>query len=300
MTAAALAPADRQRAVRRTILVIFVLNLAVAVAKGWYGLWAGSLVVTVDAFHSLLDATSNVVGWVALRMAAEPPDPEHPYGHSKFETLAATCVGIFIAVGVFEFGKEAITALVSGREPPVSSALGFVVVGGTWLVNMFVAAYEGRRGKELNSPFLSADAAHTASDVLVTGGVLAALAGVALGYTWLDPAVSLVVLVVIAWVAWTIIRKNSKVLVDRSQLDAAEVGRIAREHPAVADVHRVRSRGDEQTVQLDLHLLLDGSLSLRQAHAIAHDVEAALRAAFPRVNDVTIHMEPDDDGHEEL
>ncbi len=291
---------ERQRETRRVILVIFWLNLLVAVAKGGYGLWSGSLAVSVDAFHSMLDALANLVGLVALRLASQPPDSEHPYGHRKFETLAAACVGVFIAVGVFEFGKKAVESLFFDAEPAMPSLAGFVVVGSTWLINMFVASYEARRGRELESSFLLADAAHTASDVLVTAAVMAALTGLYFGLPGLDAVCSVVVLVVITRVAWTILKENSDVLVDRSALQPEAVRKVAMTCAGVRNCHRIRSRGSEHAIHLDLHLLLDGDQSLRQAHDIAHDVETNLRRAFPALVDVTIHMEPEEDGYEGL
>src|SRR5690606_22609702 len=133
-------------------------------------------------------------GLVALRWAEAPPDKGHPYGHRKIEIAAAAGVGVVLALGAVEFGRSSIEALLHGREAPATSALGFVVIIGTWAVNLLVAAYEHRRAVRLGSAFLAADAMHTASDLAVTAAVLVAFAALAFGVTWADPVGALVVM----------------------------------------------------------------------------------------------------------
>jgi cation diffusion facilitator family transporter len=292
--------AARSRAVRRVLLFILVLNLAVFAAKALYAFWSGSLAIASDAVHSLTDAAANVIGLVVLRFADAPPDRGHPYGHRKLEVVAAAAIGISVAIAAFRFGWDAIDALVVGREPPETSALGFVVVGGTWAVNLVVARYEAHRARQLDSAYLAADAAHTASDLLVTAGVAASFTATYFGADWADPVGALLIIVFIGRVAWRILASNVTVLIDRAVVDAERVAEVARKVAGVADVHRVRSRGTDAAAQLDLHLLIDGDVPLREAHEIAHQVEERLRREIPAIDDVTIHMEPADDPEEGL
>ena len=291
---------ETQIAIQRVVVHILWLNLAVAAAKAVYGFWSGSLAVASDAIHSLLDAASNVIGLVALRLAASPPDSDHPYGHRKIEILAAALIGVLIVAGSVRFAWSAIDALAVGRKPPIVTVAGFVVMGGTLVVNLFVATFEARRGRQLRSPFLLADAGHTASDVAVTIAVVLSLVATRSGVTWADPVAALVVLVVIAHVAWRILSSNVGILLDRAVIDAAKVSAVVAGIKGVAGCHRVRSRGVEGAVHLDLHLLVDGDLPLKSAHEISHGVEEKLRAAFPGVVDVTIHIEPEGEPEEEL
>jgi cation diffusion facilitator family transporter len=190
--------------------------------------------------------------------------------------------------------------LLENRPPPEVSGYGLALMGGTLAVNVLVAVYEHRRGKQLGSAFLIADAAHTASDVFVTIGVIVALALSKMGVARADAVAALVVMVVIARVAWNILYANIGVLVDRAMIPWERVRDTAMSVQGVEGCHRVRSRGIEGAVQLDLHLLVDGDLPLRDAHGISHAVENKLRAAFPEVVDVTIHIEPADDEDEGL
>ena len=288
-------PEREPAAVRRVLWVILVLNLLVAGAKGLYGMWSGSLAVRADAFHSLLDGAGNVVGLVAVRLAASAPDRNHPYGHRKIEVLASALVGLVIASGAARLGWSAIDAWQHGRPGLRVDAELLGVLVGTLVVNVFVAAYEHRRGRELGSTFLQADAAHTASDVWVTLGVLGSLLLTRAGFAWADPAAAVVVVAIVAWVAWRILSTNVRILLDEAPLDPDEVERIARSVAGVTDAHRIRSRGGPGAVHLDLHLQVDGDLSLARAHEIGHEVEDRLREALPGVVDATIHLEPDGD-----
>jgi cation diffusion facilitator family transporter len=157
-----------------------------------------------------------------------------------------------------------------------------------------------RNSKALGSAFLVADAAHTRSDVYVTLAVSAALVLSRAGVRHADAVVALLVLLVIARVAWRILQANLGVLVDRAMVDAGEVRTAAMTVDGVIGVHRIRSRGQEGAVHLDLHLLVDGTLALRQAHEISHRVEDKLRSTFAGLIDVTIHVEPEDEPEESL
>lgn len=290
----------RALAVRRVLLAVLALNLVVFAAKAAYGIWSGSLAISSDAMHSLADAGANVIGLIVLHFAEAPPDDQHPYGHRKLEMVGAAAIGVTVAVAALRFAWDAIDALVTGRPAPQTSLLGFAVIGGTWFINLVVAAYEARRARDLDSAYLAADAAHTASDLIVTAGVAVSFTATYFGLAWADPVGALLIIVFIGRIAWRILRANLTVLVDRVVIDAERVRQVARAVDGALDVHRVRSRGTEGAAHVDLHLLIDGELSLREAHEIAHKVEAELRRAIPAIIDMTIHMEPADDPEEGL
>ena len=201
-------PIERDRAITRVLLVEMTLNLVVAAAKGIYGILAGSLALASDSVHSLMDAASNVVGLVVVKKAQKPPDQDHPYGHHKIEIVAAAGIGVLVGAAAIQFTWSAVEALLYGQPMPKASPAGFVIIGGTMAVNIFVATYEAIRAKQLNSPYLAADAKHTASDVLVTTAVLVAFLGSYLGISWADPVGALIVIVFITRVAWHILSDN--------------------------------------------------------------------------------------------
>jgi len=276
------------------------LNLLVAAAKGVFGLVTGALAITVDAVHSLMDAAANIVGMVLLAFASAPPDEGHPYGHRKLEVVAAAAIGVAVGAAALRFGWSAIEALIQGRESPVTSAVGFAIIGGTWAVNVFVAVYEARKARQLDSAFLAADAAHTASDVIVTAAVMASYLAAHFGIWWADPLGALLVIAVIGRVAYQILARNLSVLIDQAVLSPERVIEIATSVDGVLGCHRVRSRGPSAAVLVDLHILLDNEITLREAHRIAHQVESALAAEWSSIVDITVHMEPEEDGYEGL
>ncbi len=291
---------DRVRATRNVLLFVLALNLAVATAKAIYGALSGSLAVASDAMHSAVDAAINVVALAVVKLAAAPPDEGHPYGHRKIEIVASTAIGVAVASVALHFAWAAATALFEQRPAPATTAAGFWVLGGTLVANVVIARYEARRARVLHSPLLAADAAHTASDVVVTGIVLTSFLASHLGVRWADAGGTFVVVLATGRIAWRIIAANLGLLVDRAMVDADRVRQIAERHPDVRQCHRVRSRGVEGMAQVDLHLLLDGQMTLHRAHEIAHQVEDALRASLPAIADVVIHTEPEETGPEGL
>jgi cation diffusion facilitator family transporter len=235
----------RNQAVRRVLIIEMLLNVLVAAAKAVYGAISGSLAIATDAVHSLLDASANIGGIVVLRFADAPPDEDHPYGHRKLEFVAATVIGLIISLAALRFAWGAIEALTQGLEPPTTELAGFIVIGGTFAVNVFVALWEARKAKELNSAFLAADAIHTASDVVVTAAVMASYIASYYGVNWADPVGALLVVAVIGRVAYKLLVGNLSVLMDSAVFPADTVEELAQSVDGVVGCHRVRSRGTE-------------------------------------------------------
>ena len=196
-------PDSRYRAVSRVLAEVLVLNLAVAIAKIAYGYVSGAVSILSDGFHSLTDGLSNVAALVGVRLARKPPDEDHRYGHRKFETLAAVLIAAFLMLVLVEIGQAAIARL-RGGDAATITPVAFVVMIGTVLVNLLVTTYERRRGRQLGSEVLLADAMHTQSDVYTSLTVIAALIGARLGFPLLDPIAAIVVMLFIARAGWQI------------------------------------------------------------------------------------------------
>src|SRR5690349_22764917 len=161
--------------VRRVFIGLLVANLAVVGAKLAVGFASGSLAILGSAVDSCVDALNNVLALIVVRVAAKEPDEDHPYGHGKFETLGALAIVGFLLVTCFELSRGAVTRLAAAHQPPFVSDVQLIVLVVCLGLNALVAWYEHRRGTELGSELLIADAAHTRSDVLITVGVLASL-----------------------------------------------------------------------------------------------------------------------------
>jgi cation diffusion facilitator family transporter len=270
---------------------VLLLNLAVAAAKLVLGYATGAVSIVSDGFHSLTDSTSNIIGLVGLRAARKPPDADHPYGHRKFETLAAAGIFVFLLLAVVEITRGALRRLAS-PAPPELSALTFAVMIATLLVNLWVVRYERAQARLLKSELLFADSVHTRSDVFATIGVLISLSAVAMGYPLLDPIGGVAIAVLIARTSYEIARDTSGILSDRVVINEDDIRGVVMSIPQVMGCHHIRTRGSMDHAFLDLHVWFPAAMPLREAHALSHDVKDLLMARFPQIGDAIIHIEP--------
>src|SRR5262245_64966120 len=162
----------------------------------------------------------------------------------------------------------------------------------TLLANTFVAWYERREGRRLNSPFLIADSAHTRSDIYVTLGVVVSFAGARAGLPWMDGLVAASIAVFIAFLAVQILIGSFNTLTDRAVLPSEVLQAVVLGVPGVRDCGGIRTRGGEGAVYVDLTVHVDGNMRLRAAHDVADRIEAALQEAHPEIVDVVVHVEP--------
>ena len=282
---------DRYSEVNKVLYRVLFLNLAVAVAKIVLGYTTGAVSILSDGFHSLTDSASNVVALVAISVARQPPDADHPYGHRKYETMASLAILVFLVVVLVEVLSAAADRFINGGTPKVfPEGIGLMAV--TLVVNLFVVAYEMREGRRLTSEVLRADAKHTRSDVLTSGAVLGALIGVWAGYPLLDPMAALLVAGFIGHACWSIAQEASRILADEIVIPEAEVRIVVQSVPEVIGCEKIRTRGAADHAFLDLHLWLHGDTPLQDAHATSHVVKDRLMAKFPQLADVVIHIEP--------
>lgn len=287
-----LAARGRREEVRGVLLRVLAANVVVIAAKLWVGITSGSIAVLGDAAHSGIDAVNNLVGLAAMRVAAAPPDELHPYGHGKFETLAALAVAAFLSVTCFELVESAIGRLLAGGSAPRIEPLMLAVLAVAMAVNGAVAWSEARAGRRLSSEILTADARHTASDVLVTAAVLVGLGLTALsGWTWADAVLALLVAGIVAKSGYDILRETIPVLVDERAMDPNRIRSLVDRMPGVEATSQIRSRGrrGEAFAELTIHVARDETVVI--AHEIADRVERAVarEMGFARV---TVHVEP--------
>jgi cation diffusion facilitator family transporter len=289
----------RYAEVSRVLLQVLFLNLGVAVAKIVFGYSSGAISILSDGFHSLTDAASNVVGLIGVKAAERPPDEDHPYGHRKYETVAAAAVILFLVLVVVEVLRNAFNHL-SGRAGPVEISLAsFLVMIVTVAVNLVVIAYEGRAARRLASELLLADVLQTRGDVWTSLTVIAALAGAKSGLPILDPIAALVVAAFIGYSGYQVARATTGILSDRIVIADADLERVVLSVPGVLGCHRIRTRGATDHVFLDLHVWLPHDMRLADAHELSHVVKDRLMARYPQIADAIIHIEPPPAGNSE-
>jgi cation diffusion facilitator family transporter len=283
---------DRYSAVAKVLLRVLILNLVVAFAKIAFGYATGAISILSDGFHSLTDAASNVVGMIGIRAAGQPPDRDHPYGHRKYETVAAAGVTAFLFLVVVEVLRNAFNHL-SGRSHPLDiSIASFAVMAVTVVINLVVVAYESREAARLSSEILLADAMQTRGDVWSSLTVIAALIGARFGVPILDPLAALVVAGFIGHAGYQIARATTGILSDRIVISDADLEAVVMSVPGVLGCHHIRTRGAADHVFLDLHIWMPPDMRLTDAHDLSHVVKDRLTARYPQIADAVIHIEP--------
>jgi cation diffusion facilitator family transporter len=270
---------------------LLVANIVVVVVKFTVGLDTNSLAVFGDALQSSVDAANNVIGIFVVRVAAKAPDEDHPYGHAKFETLGALLIALLLALSIVELVRGAVARLVSGAPPlnVSSAALGLLVF--TLAVNIGVVWFETHAARRLRSDLLLADALHTRTDVFITLGVLGGLALARAGLAWADPALALIVAVLVGRAGYQILRRAIPSLVDERAFDQTTIQREAEGVDGVVSAYAIRSRhaGDRRFAELTI--AVDGGADVASAHRIADQVEGRLRDSL-HLDEVTVHVEP--------
>ena len=253
----------------------------------------GSVAILGSLVDSGMDALASVVTFISVRQAAQPPDRAHRYGHGKAEAVGAFVQAGFVLGSAFFLANEAVRRLLS-PQPLEQSGLGVAVLLLASLLTAALLGFQRHVVRRTGSLAIRADSLHYRSDLLMNLAVIAVLVLTeATGSMLVDPLFGLALVLVLLLSAFGVARRALDMLMDR-ELPAAQrasIRTLALQHPKAHDVHDLRTRRAGSDVFIELHLELDGDLSLAQAHAITHEVEARIRAAFPSA-DITVHQEP--------
>jgi cation diffusion facilitator family transporter len=256
------------------------------------GARTGALTVLGAALESVLDMLSNAVAILAVSIAARAPDDDHPYGHEKFETLGTLAIVGFLSISCFELLRQSIAELVGRRTAPSADGTDGALLVFSLVVNVFVVTYERRQGRRLSSTLLLADAAHTASDILVTTLAIASLVLSHQGYVRADALLSVMVALIIAWSGFQILRGSIPILVDARAVDAGQLAAIVGSIPGVVGVRSARSRRTASGhLFAEVTILVDGETSVSAAHDFTDDVERAIERELGTAEAI-VHVEP--------
>jgi cation diffusion facilitator family transporter len=277
-----------------------IVNLLLLVFKFVAGFVGHSSAMIADAIHSLSDFLTDFVVIVCMRISTKPCDQDHDFGHGKYETLATSIVGILlllVATGIFWHGAGEIWGVAHGRALEAPGMLAF------WAALLSIVLKEGiyqvtiHFGRDLHSEALIANAWHHRSDALSSIGTAVGIGGaIWLGPSWriLDPVAAVVVSVLIVRVAVKLLHTSVAELLESSLPQEVEddIIRTAQSVPGVSNPHKLRTRQIGNSYAIDMHVRMDGHLSLIEAHAKATAVEQALRARFGNETLVNVHIEP--------
>ena len=279
-----------RRATYASITVACVMILVKLVA----GLLTGSVSLLSSLLDSLLDAASSLVNLVAVHQALVPADREHRFGHGKAEPLASLGQAAFITGSAVLLIIEALQHILT-PQPVSNTGIGIGVMIFAIAVTLVLVSYQRSVVRRTGSLAVSADEFHYRSDLVLNGSVILSLVAThLLGWVYLDPLFGAAIGVWIVYGAWQVAKKAIVQLMDRELPDAARVRirEIALAHPQVKSVHDLRTRASGPNAFIQIHVEMDGRLTLDEAHRISDAVEADILAAFPQA-EVMIHQDPE-------
>lgn len=285
---------DSAEGIRVTVIGALA-NVALSVLKIIVGLYGQSRALMADGFHSLSDLATDVVVIFGLKIGSRPLDRNHPYGHKKMETLAEVVIGVFLlgfAVAMLVSSVRDLVGGVTSRPGVLALTIAAVSVAS----KEFLFRFTMRVARRTDSGALLANAWHHRSDALSSLAVLAAI-----GLTWvhpalrfLDPLAGIAISALVGKIGFDVMVRASRHLVDTAPEPQIleRIQRATERHPDVLNFHKLRARYLGGMIIADLHIRVDPSLTVREGHAIASDVEKSITEELGNVYDVTVHVEP--------
>ena len=290
----------REDEIARVTLTGSVVNLLLVGLKAVAGVAGHSAAMISDAVHSLSDFVTDIVVLVFVRISARPQDDDHDYGHGKYETIATLFIGLALAaaaIGIVVSGAQELAAWLQGEDLQAPGMLALWAALASIVVKEILYQYTRIKGKKLDSPALEANAWHHRSDALSSIGAAIGIGGaILLGKRWtvLDPLASIVVGAMLVKVAWDLLGPSFSELTD-SSLPANtenEMLEIIRSVDGLEDPHNLRTRRRGKRIAAEVHIRMDGTRTLAEAHEKASEVERRFRERFGPESHIIIHMEP--------
>jgi cation diffusion facilitator family transporter len=287
--------ADREKIVRKVTWVGLWVNLFLAAIKFTAGIYGRSQALVADAIHSLTDLTTDIAVIAGSHYWSRPPDENHPYGHRRLETLVTVFIGVVLIAAGIGIGWKAISALQEKHAAPpgwiaVAAALASIVCKES------IYRWTAITGRRVKSAALAANAWHHRTDAFSSIPVLIAVTGARVFPSWsfLDHLGAVVVSIFILHASIKIIWPGLSELIDVGAPTETRrrIQDIALKNEGVLQVHDIRTRYISSSIQVDLHIVVDGLITVREGHDIADDVKARIIDAIPEVLDVIVHVDP--------
>ena len=281
--------------VRRITWIGLLVNLFLAILKFAVGFWGNSKAVMADAVHSLSDMSTDLAVIFGVKYWSAPADEDHPYGHGRIETIVTTVIGLSLVMVAFGIGYNALTTMRDAniKQPGWIALIGVVVsiVLKEWLYHWTIAV-----GRQTKSSALIANAWHHRSDALssIPAGIAVTAAAVHPGLAFIDPVGALIVALIILKVSWGILRPAISELTDRgaSQKDREKIESLVAGVDGVRHVHAIRTRKMGAGLFADIHIQIDGKMTIWQGHQISEVIKHELIENGPEIMDVLVHLEP--------
>jgi cation diffusion facilitator family transporter len=282
---------DKFKEIKRILILILFFNWLVAFSKLIYGLITRSAAMTADGVHSFADGASNIIGLVGIWAASKPIDEDHPYGHKKYETVATLGIAVMLFLASFDIIKDSILRLFHPVVPDVNMfSFGLMVIAS--LINVAVMRYEYKKGTELSSDILVCDSIHTKTDIFISSAVIITLVSTKAGFPMLDTIVAFAIGILIAKAGFEILKKSSDILCDGEAIEKVKIAKVVSDVSGVKAIHKIRTRGREDDVHVDLHVTVNTSMHVDAAHELSHRISDTLKEKIHGITDVIVHIEP--------
>jgi cation diffusion facilitator family transporter len=290
----------RNKEIYKVTIVGGAVNVLLLLFKFVAGIVGHSAAMVADAVHSLSDFVTDIIVLVFVHISGKPKDKSHDYGHAKYETLAMTIIGaalLAVAIGIEYSGLTQIILWAQGGNLAAPGMLALWAALLSIALKEAVYHYSMAKARQLNSQAVEANAWHHRSDALSSIGTAIGIGGaIFLGQRWtvLDPIASIIVGMFILKVSVDLLRNGVGDLMEQSLPDAIEneILQLAASVPGVAEPHDLRTRRLGNHYAIELHILMDGDITLREAHNKADEVEAILRQHYGPDTHIAVHVEP--------
>ncbi|MEE0972777.1 MAG: cation diffusion facilitator family transporter [Paludibacteraceae bacterium] len=291
---------EREKEIYKVTIVGSFVNLLLLIFKFVSGIVGHSAAMIADAVHSLSDFVTDILVLVFVKISSKPADKDHRYGHGKFETLATAIIGavlMAVGIGIFYQGATSIYAVYNGQ---VLSSPGYIALVAAAVSIVFkegVYWYTTIKGKKLNSQAVVANAWHHRSDAFSSIGTLLGIGGAILGgekWAVLDPIAAVVVSIFIIKVSISILYGSMQELLEHAlpKTVQEEIKQIILSVDGVSEPHHLRTRRVGGNYAIEVHIRMDGNLSLNEAHHLTSLVENKLKEKYGEGTNLSVHAEP--------
>lgn len=291
---------DFEKTAVKVSVVSIAGNFALSLLKLLVGIFAHSGALVSDAVHSASDVFSSIIVIIGVKLSARDSDDDHPYGHERLECVAAIILAMILLMTGLFIGYKAVCNIISGDDEnlAVPGVLAIIAAAVSILVKELMFRYTKHYAKKLDSGALMADAWHHRSDALSSVGALIGVVGARLGFPVLDSVASLVICLFIAKAAYDIFKDAVDKMVDHScdKETEDEIWECVMQEDGVIGVDLLQTRLFGNKIYVDIEIAVDGSLTLREGHAIAERVHNRIEQEFPKVKHIMVHVNPAEDG----
>lgn len=291
---------NREKEIYKVTLWGSAVNVVLMVFKFVAGVWGHSAAMMADAVHSVSDFATDMVVLAFVRISHKPKDKSHDYGHGKYETLATTLIGVAlfaVAVGIFIEGAKKITLWANGGTLTMPGRLALWAALVSILLKELIFQYTNRKAKQLDSQAMKANAWHHRSDALSSVGTAIGIGGALIGgerWAVLDPIASIAVGALIVKVAIDLLKNGVGDLMEQSLPEDVEneIMDIVKSVPEVVEPHELCTRRIGNHYAIEMHILMNGDVPLREAHDKASEIERRLKERYGDETHVAVHVEP--------